>query len=154
MSIVIDNGHIKFVNPNNAGMIGKQEDFNILLKSIKIIGIKLAIIVDDFEYFIVLIDDKQNVYILNSCFFDEQSFRKLQEVYGLSLDVASYKDNEYKEGRSIIVYPNHHYGKPLFKRRMSFFETSKLFFEKLFLGTNPALGYLSDESKYIVTSDR
>lgn len=152
-SIIIDDYKIMFNNPGNIGISGKQENFSIDLNRIKVVGIKFMYLIDDDEYFIVLIDSIQKTYFLNSAFFDELSFKKLQEVFNIKLDIANFDDNYYKQGKSIILYPYQLYGKPLFKKENFFSKTTTSFFNKLFAFRNPAWGHLSDESKAVIASN-
>ncbi len=153
MSIIITDTELIFKNPGSIGMAGKQADFSIFLNKIKVIGIKFMYLIDDDEYFIAFIDYAGKPYFLNSAFFDEQSFKKLQELFNLNFNIASFDDSYYKEGCSIIIYPKQYYGQPMFKKRKSFFESIMLFFDKLFFKKNPAWDYLSSESESIVASN-
>ncbi len=147
MSVLITDAKIEFKNPGNAGLVGNQKNFTLDIKDVKIVGLKFNIFWDNDEYYIVLIDSKGTSYILNSIFFNEESYTKLKQRFNLFFDIASFDYYYYKKGISIILYPEVAYGKPLFKNNISIFSRGLIFLKKLLLLKNPGWDYLSDESK-------
>lgn len=149
-NVVISDFSIEFNNPGTAGVVGKQKNFSLKLDQVKIIGLKFSVFWDNDEYYVVLVDNKGISYLLNSVFFDGDSYNKLREKFKMDFNIASFDPNYYKKGLSIITYPKSHYGIPLFERRISFVSKVFLFLKKLFLIKNPGWGYLSNESMTII----